>query len=334
MKVSRLIKKPNRIPLQVSSNRATSLLRGKESPSDFYLSEEKSSITPNNVANRLVQKRISIDRKIENMRKLKLEAEMKDMQSKPTILVRSRKLAEKAEKKLLDLKKTSTVANEQKTQNINLTAKNRKDLVIKTENEQKSINLDKDINTAKNESTKVGNDILFYHANALVKNDFFLDYSGGILKNQYKTDSKIVDLDEINEIEDDIKLLEKCLCIDTNNKKILEESKNTQQIKKINEQPNNTNTHSKFSIITKAKRELNSTYREPLIIQDDLQNPIHNVRVTPEINKIPLKNNIRRFIKKRVKSNVKSSSMQDLFQFKFNYRSLSPYHIKIARFNE
>jgi len=48
-------------------------------------------------AARLIQKRKSVDKKIEQMRKDKIEAELKLVQSKPKISSRSRKLAEKAE---------------------------------------------------------------------------------------------------------------------------------------------------------------------------------------------------------------------------------------------
>lgn len=48
-------------------------------------------------AARLIQKRKTVEKKIEEMRKQKIEAELKEVQAKPKISSRSRKLAEKAE---------------------------------------------------------------------------------------------------------------------------------------------------------------------------------------------------------------------------------------------
>lgn len=67
---------------------------------DSSASARKAS-TPTSVANRLIQKKASTERKIEILRQKKLEDEMKEVQSKPTILNKSRKLAKKAEKKYL-----------------------------------------------------------------------------------------------------------------------------------------------------------------------------------------------------------------------------------------
>lgn len=64
-------------------------------------SNPRKSYTPTSVANRLLQKKASTERKIEILRQKKLENEMKEVQSKPTILNKSRKLAKKAEKKYL-----------------------------------------------------------------------------------------------------------------------------------------------------------------------------------------------------------------------------------------
>jgi hypothetical protein len=64
----------------------------------------KSSERPT-TANRLIQKRKSVERKIEEKRKKKIEAELKEVQSKPTISSRSRKLAEKAESKVTPMAK-------------------------------------------------------------------------------------------------------------------------------------------------------------------------------------------------------------------------------------
>jgi len=66
-------------------------------------------------ANRLIQKRKSIERKLEEMRKQKIEAELKEVQTKPTISTRSRKLAERAELKILTSVKQKEIPKEQKT---------------------------------------------------------------------------------------------------------------------------------------------------------------------------------------------------------------------------
>ena len=161
MKAGRLLKKTSHVPLQISTKRAASLLKRKESPLEVHALEDKSSITPNNVANRLVQKRISIDRKIENMRKIKLEAEMKEVQSKPKISVRSRKLAVKAEKKILDVEKTPTAPIEEKKLFIKKKNNNHKDLAVKTDMEQKLLNNDKHHDSFGDELNKIAdNDFL------------------------------------------------------------------------------------------------------------------------------------------------------------------------------
>jgi len=75
-------------------------------------SNARKSFTPTSVANRLNQKKASTERKIEILRQKKLEAEMKEVQSKPTILNKSRKLAKKAEKKYLNEHKQSNSVEE------------------------------------------------------------------------------------------------------------------------------------------------------------------------------------------------------------------------------
>ena len=65
-------------------------------------------------ANRLIQKRQCVERKLEEMRKQKIEAELKEIQSKPKISCRSRKLAEKAEIKILNIIRPREVFNEKK----------------------------------------------------------------------------------------------------------------------------------------------------------------------------------------------------------------------------
>lgn len=73
-------------------------------------SPEKTTTT----ANRLIQKRKSIERKLEIMRKQKAEAELKEVRNKPMILTRSRKLAEKAELKGLCNVKTKEILKDSK----------------------------------------------------------------------------------------------------------------------------------------------------------------------------------------------------------------------------
>lgn len=63
-------------------------------------SQSKSPTKKLTTAARLIQKRKTVDKKIEEMRKQKIEAELKEVQAKPKISSRSRKLAEKAEVKI------------------------------------------------------------------------------------------------------------------------------------------------------------------------------------------------------------------------------------------
>ena len=159
-----------------------------------------------------------------------------------------------------------------------------------------------------------------------------MDHKESPLTKKHEKDTKSINLDEINEIEEDIKLLEKCLFIDTAKIKS-EEAKLC--IRTGNDSLGNINSNiSKYNIITKAKREIKIMSRDPATTPDDSKPPIYINKSTPEGNKIPQKHNSRRFIRKEAKVNAKSNSLQDLCQFNFNYRSLSPYHIQIARFNE
>ena len=87
------------MPLQQSSKRSLSYKRSNEIPQEIIIPHSKSPIKSTTTANRLIQKRRSVERKIEEMRKQKIEAEIKELQSKPKILSRSRVLAVRAEKK-------------------------------------------------------------------------------------------------------------------------------------------------------------------------------------------------------------------------------------------
>ena len=77
----------------------------KPGPTQVLNLPSKSPDRQMTTASRLVQKRKSVERKIEEKRKQKIEAELKEVQSKPRISSRSRKLAEKAEIKVLNVKK-------------------------------------------------------------------------------------------------------------------------------------------------------------------------------------------------------------------------------------
>lgn len=84
------------LPLQQIAKAPAAVVKAK-SPSRVLI--PKSASKPTTLANRLIQKRKSVERKIEEMRKQKIEAEMKEVQQKPKISAKSRILAEQAEKK-------------------------------------------------------------------------------------------------------------------------------------------------------------------------------------------------------------------------------------------
>lgn len=94
--------KNHNFPLHKSESRSISAQ--KPGPTQIVNFMDKSIERPT-TANRLIQKRQSVERKIEVKRKQKLEAELKEVQSKPTISNRSRKIAEKAESKITPLPK-------------------------------------------------------------------------------------------------------------------------------------------------------------------------------------------------------------------------------------
>jgi hypothetical protein len=91
--------------LQQNFKRSISLKKPKDTVIETS-GRSKSPGKTSTVASRLIQKRKSVERKIEEMRKQKFEAEMKEVQSKPKISSRSRKLAVRAEKKYLGSEKT------------------------------------------------------------------------------------------------------------------------------------------------------------------------------------------------------------------------------------
>ena len=92
------------MPLQRSSKRSQSYKKPNEIPQEVINPRSRSPTKFTTTANRLIQKRRSVERKIEEMRKQKIEEEIKELQSKPKILSRSRVLANRAEKKSVVLR--------------------------------------------------------------------------------------------------------------------------------------------------------------------------------------------------------------------------------------
>ena len=86
-----------RKPSNTSQNRVNSVKRSNNSEISPKSKSVNSSVA---LANRLIQKRASTDQKLEILRQKKLDDEMKEVQSKPKILNKSRELARKAEKKI------------------------------------------------------------------------------------------------------------------------------------------------------------------------------------------------------------------------------------------
>lgn len=103
------------LPLQQSSKRPASQPKPQKPSTQVLSLSAKSPEKIITTANRLIQKRKSIEKKLEEMRKQKIEAELKEVQTKPKISTRSRKLAEKAELKVLTSSKQKEIPKEQKT---------------------------------------------------------------------------------------------------------------------------------------------------------------------------------------------------------------------------
>ena len=246
------------LPLQTVSKRAVSLKINKESPQQIIVLQSKSPAKSGNLANRLIQKRKSVDRKIEEMRKQKIEAEMKEVRAKPKISAKSRVLAVRAEQKYFES-------------------------VKKSEKPQKEV-------------------------------------------------KRYCD-DEINELEEDIQLIEACLNMDKPKEKEVKYQSFPGKIapsyhfstvdcishrgKDINEQKiieKKTKALSKSPIIKSSEKVKRTITKE---------GTINTINHTPQ----------RRFIKKKSNKEIKhrSSSMTNLTEIHFAYRSLSPYQVSIKR---
>ena len=297
--------------IEKEPKRPNSLLKNRKFPAEVFATNTKTS-TPTCIGSRLVQKRKSIERKIENMRKLKLEAEMKEVQSKPKISTRSRKLAMKAEVKLLGDKKTENLVQQ------------------KFDEEKLLKNFEKPEEKSKivNEINKIleKNDVADHNLQMnkiLSKDNFFSNDSFSIKI------SKVLIVEDLHDLEEEIKLLEKCLSIES---PLVTPS----EIKDIQFSKTPTETSKKFprriSIIEKAKSNNRVLAKSPCITP----NSSKNLTKTPKngenkpFQKIPA----QRFIKKPLANKQKSNSMDLINQLKFNYRSLSPFHIQITRYNE
>lgn len=252
--------------------------------------QSKSPGKPSAIASRLIQKRKSVERKIEEMRKQKIEAEMKEVQSKPKISSRSRKLAVIAEKKIM---KDSPLL--EKVQEI------------------------------KHFSEEISKDKEPKQVAAFIK----------------KSEVKHLCDDEIIGIEEDIQLIEACLNMDKI--RVSEVTYPAAQEKtqdKISPQYQSSTfdarTRSKIvakvkemgrkSAPTKDSKDPKVPNRLPSNVlprKIALETPIKVINNTPQ----------RKFIKKKSPEVIKqrSSSMGNLTQIQFAYRSLSPYQISIKR---
>lgn len=315
MKTENLSKKNFNLPLQKGPQRTTSHLKSREFPAEILTSEENISTTPTSIANRLVQKRVSIDRKIESMRKQKFEAEMKQVQSKPNISVRSRNLALKAEKKLLGIEeivpepknKRKSVPNE------------RKKIIVKTGGGKKEIDFEKF--TFGVVSSKFNDGAFMFNSNLIDKIQNELDEE--LIENKYKHAIRKISVDDIIEIEEDIKMLEKCLNIEKGSEK------SPASVKANNVSP--LAMKSRYRIIEKVKASSQVHKSAPKAARTTPINPRLPLEKSAEASpKLPP----RRFIKKSEKSNKKSCSMEAFNQVKFSYRSLSPYYIQVTRHKE
>ena len=419
MKTDTISKKNINLPLQRGPKRAISQVKEKETRIETCQFDENYLATPTSVANRLVQKRISIDRKIESMRKQKLEAEMKEVQSKPKISVRSRQIALKAEKKFLGANERIQLLEDREAKpKIKSASVEKKNLVVNYELQQKLIDYEKF--TFGVDSSKFTDEKFLFKSNLSQRNcknlesDAFTAYTS-------EKHARNISGDDIDEIEEDIKLLEKCLNIDANKVKSpdYEIKRSNTEIRspvavlnnfrfKSSEKISNHKLKAKFihktghrhanmtpdnlkssnlsskrdinknnfdrnksspdatkitgdinktgSDTTKATGDINKTNSDVNKTAGDINKTTSDTNKTAgEINKsgsdvykmtgginkgnedsnknsnrIPF----RKFIKKDLKANKKCCSMETFSQFKFNYRSLSPYHIQITRHNE
>ena len=102
------------ISLNPEGKRPNSVPKPPGVPAQILNPQSRSPQRQATTANRLIQKRQCVERKLEEMRKQKIEAELREVQAKPKISKRSRKLAEKAEIKILNIFKPRGVLNDKK----------------------------------------------------------------------------------------------------------------------------------------------------------------------------------------------------------------------------
>jgi hypothetical protein len=325
-------KKKIPVPLKTESNRSSSLIKQKEFPKEILIIESNNSKTPKCVASRLVQKRKSIDRKIENLRKLKLEAEMKEVRSKPRISIRSRNLALKADKKQSEKStpvrkqnKSIDLLNELKqervdTKLINYIKKNKSNRLIIPS-----------ITNSETEKNTIRNQLTRYKESAFLNKELEGVQKNILSKSNSSVQKKILIIDDIDEIEEDIKILEKVLNIDVNQKK----TENINLYKHRNSESDSKelrNPKKSLKIIEKIKKQNKSGLSDITAVSEKLL--YTDSKIPQPSSKPKLKSPSRKFIKKKSSIKQKSTSMEILNQFKFNYRSLSPYQIQIIRHNE
>ena len=406
MKTDTFSKKNINLPLQRGPKRASSQAKDKETRVETYQFDENYSATPTSVANRLVQKRVSIDRKIESLRKQKLEAEMKEVQAKPKISVRSRQIALKAEKKFLGPNKRIQLLEDIEVKpEIKSTSADRKNSILKCEVQQKQNDYEKFALGV--DSSKFASGKFLFQSNSSQKNRGNFEPEDAIIPYTFEQHARNISGDDIDEIEEDIKLLEKCLNIDTDKTKspdcgikranteirspitVLTSFRFKSFDKISNDKPKAKFTHkvghrnatitpdslkssnlpSRPGIKTnnsdrnKTSLDTNKARGDINKISYDTNKPTGEVnkttsdtnKTTGDINKTSSDSNkttgdmnkttgdsnknsnkipSRKFIKKDLKANKKSCSMETFSQFKFSYRSLSPYHIQITRHNE
>ncbi|OMJ72428.1 hypothetical protein SteCoe_29132 [Stentor coeruleus] len=275
------------LPLQQNPKRSISLQKPKVIPPQIT-AQSKSPGKPPAIASRLIQKRKSVERKIEEMRKQKIEAEMKEVQSKPKISSRSRKLAVIAEKKIL---KDSPLL--EKVQEIK------------------------------------------YFTEELSKDKEPKQPAAFIKKSEVK---HLCDDDEIIGIEEDIQLIEACLNMEkirvsevtypATQEKTQDKISPQYQSSTFDSRPRakivaKVKEMGRKSLPTKDSKAPNRIQSNVLPRKIGMETPIKVINHTPQ----------RKFIKKKTPEVIKqrSSSMGNLTQIQFAYRSLSPYQISIKR---
>ena len=189
-----------RKPSNTSQNRVSSVNKSQNTESS---PKPRSGNSSTALANRLIQKRASTDRKLEVLRQKKLADEMKEVQSKPKILSKSRELARKAEKKIFADDIMIEVADEN---------------AVKTKKKSRSQNKIQSCKSKYDKSSLIPNDP--------PQNRVFSNLKGKIeVKSQKITRSKIVASQRMDfmpsvhcndtfELEEEMGLLEKRLGLD------------------------------------------------------------------------------------------------------------------------